>query len=512
MFYKFFSFLLFFSFFSDVLLAQQSGKNLITTKIEINLNGKDTTTTPNDTLLLKMCFGDSVFFSPQLSNIDPSIDTSILNYEWVIGGIGFYQTKNLIFKPKYSSGYYVTLNIYNDTDIKIDSTFFKVQVSAVPIYNSFKTIPSNICMDKVVDVYTPKKDGTNSNDPIVLNQEFYGVGGLYKSNDYIPDGVPDKSDIEQVCISMEHSFLGDLEIVLTCPSGKSAVIMNAYSGPGVGYVQDPPIPNGFNQDGKAIYLGNDLDDDSTVHGFPHWQYCFSSINANFGTMGDEYVVENFKPNIIGNPAMNPDGIYLPEETFDKFIGCPIKGDWTLKITDYQSGDNGYVFDWGIMFNSKAFPNIENYQNKLTKSEWQLDSSGAITNNNQDTTYITPKILGKNTYKYIVATDYGCTGKGYDTTITIQTKLCLNIPNVMNLSSKVGNNVFYINTGDVKEFKCEIFNRWGDVLSVLTSQKEYWDGRNKSGKIVSEGVYFYKLNITFNNGTSTSQNGDFLLMH
>ena len=91
---------------------------------------------------------------------------------------------------------------------------------------------------------------------------------------------------------------------------------------------------------------------------------------------------------------------IPLSSNSSLVSLSLEGN-KLKITDYQSGDNGYVFDWGIMFNSKAFPNIENYQNKLTKSEWQLDSSGAITNNNQDTTYITPKILGKNTYKYIV---------------------------------------------------------------------------------------------------------------
>jgi len=83
---------------------------------------------------------------------------------------------------------------------------------------------------------------------------------------------------------------------------------------------------------------------------------------------------------------------------------------------------------------------------------------------------------------------------------------------MNLSSKVGNNIFYINTGDVREFKCEIYNRWGVIMDVLSGQKDGWDGKDKHGKVVSEGVYYYKLNITFNNGSSVSQDGNFLLMH
>jgi gliding motility-associated-like protein len=519
-------------FVNNLLVAQFSIPKLATSEIQIKHNGKDTSTINKDTVIVKICFGDSVILSPKLTFVDPIISASQLKYEWIIGGIGFYQKDTIVFKPKYSNGYYVTLNIYKDTIVndvfyswKLDSTLCRIQVSAVPQYLAFKSVPNNICMDKVVDIYMPKKDGTHEDDPIFLAKGLYSIGGLYKANTPIPDiqgqvfeskiliddfgnnaVIKSKDDIQQVCMSMEHSYLGDLEIVLTCPTGKSAVIINSFktSNPGT-------IPGGF--DGKDTKLGNDLDMTGVdQHGDPHMQYCFSTTNSTYGTMGDEYLVQNFKTNIIGMPAMNPDGIYIPEESFNNFIGCPIKGNWTITISDNNEGDDGYIFDWGIMFNSKAFPKIENYQNTLKKSEWVLDEKGAITNNSQDTTFITPKILGANSYKYTVMTDYGCTGVGYDTTIHINTKLCLNIPNVMSLSSKVGNNIFYINTGDVKEFKCEIFNRWGSVMSTLSGQKDGWDGRDKFGRIVDEGVYFYKLNITFNNGTSISQDGNFLLMH
>ena len=513
---------------NNLLIAQ------ISTEINVNYKGIDTTTNPTETLVLKICFGDSVGLAPEITYNAPE-DTTNLIYEWVIGGIGFYQNKKMYFKPKYSNGYYVTLNIYKDTKI-LCSAFLKVQVSATPKYKSFKTIPSNICMDKVVDIYMPKKDGTSETDPIQLAKGYYSIGGLYKANTSIPDiqdssftskisvddfgnnaFIKSKEDIEQVCLSMEHSYLGDLEIKLTCPPKwcgpktgdsirKTVVLINSFK-------SNIPntVPGGF--DGKDTKLGNDLDMTGVdIHGEPHMQYCFSSYNANFGTMGDEYMVGNFKTNIIGMPAMNPEGIYIPEESFNNFIGCPINGKWKITISDNNEGDDGYIFDWGIMFNSKAFPNIENYQNKLIKSEWETDLKGAITNNSMDTTYITPKILGDNSYKYIVTTDYGCGGVGYDTIIKIQTKLCINIPNVMNLSSKVGNNIFYINTGDVREFKCEIYNRWGVIMDVLSGQKDGWDGKDKHGKVVSEGVYYYKLNITFNNGSSVSQDGNFLLMH
>jgi gliding motility-associated-like protein len=517
---------------TNLIFGQVPIPKILNSSIHINYNGKDTISSKSDTLIQKICFGDSVIFHPIIDFTDPKYAALTLRYEWVIGGIGFYQTDTLTFKPKYSNGYYITLNVYKDTTIndvfmswKLDSSLCRIQVSATPKYVSFKTVPNNICMDKSVSLFMPKKDGAGDNDPIQLAKGYYSIGGLYKANTPIPDIqgqvfesniliddfgnnaiIKSKEDIEQVCMSMEHSYLGDLEIILTCPTGKSAVIINSFKAslPGT-------IPGGF--DGKDTKLGNDLDMTGVdQHGEPHMQYCFSTSNANFGTMGDEYLVQNFKTNVIGMPAMNPDGIYIPEESFNNFIGCPIKGNWKIKISDNNEGDDGYIFDWGIMFNSKAFPNIEHYQNTLQTSEWELDKSGAITNNLGDTTVVTPKVLGTNTYKYHVVTDYGCTGKGYDTTITINTKLCLNIPNVMSLSSKVGNNIFYINTGDVKHFSCEIFNRWGNIMSVLSGVKDGWDGKDKNGKIVDEGVYFYKLNIIFNNGSEVKQDGHFLLMH
>jgi hypothetical protein len=139
---------------NNLLIAQLPIPKLLSTEISLNYKGLDTVTKANETLVLKICFGDSIGLSPEITYASPLIDSTNLKYEWVIGGIGFYQNKKMYFKPKYSNGYYVTLNIYKDTTIKdefvswkLDSAFFKVQVSATPKYKAFKTVPSNICMD-----------------------------------------------------------------------------------------------------------------------------------------------------------------------------------------------------------------------------------------------------------------------------------------------------------------------------------------------------------------------------
>lgn len=220
---------------------------------------------------------------------------------------------------------------------------------------------------------------------------------------------------------MEHSYLGDLEVYLICPTGKKTTIINSYNIDILG-----SIPGGF--DGRNIKLGNDLDIyEENKHGEPHIQYCFSNFNATFGTMGDEYMKKNFVKNILKQDAMNPNGIYLPDESFDNLKGCPVKGEWTLAFTDYNEGDNGCLFDWGIMFNKNKISQVEHYQNTiLSNVGWSFEKNASISEN-KDSILISPKSQDTLKLTYSIITDYGCTGKDYDTTFSIILKEngCLN---------------------------------------------------------------------------------------
>jgi gliding motility-associated-like protein len=306
-------------------------------------------------------------------------------------------------------------------------------------------------------------------------------------------------DINQICMSIEHSSLSDLEMVLECPTGQQIVLVNSYAGK----EGKDLVPGGFM--GKDVGLGNDIDEPG-ITGSPTWQYCFSTKKANFGTMSDEYMLQNFKLNIVNNLSMNPNGIYTPEETFEKLIGCPVKGKWKIKVQDNQFLDDGFIFNWGIMFNSESFPVLDVYQNNIKTQYWS-DKIAIIQTDTM--TNITPKILGNNEFKYTVITDFGCE---YDTVIRIGTKLCLSIPNIVTLSSKNGNDKFFINTGDIKNFKLEIFNRWGNSLFLTKDLHQAWDGKTQKGSIVEEGNYFYVVEMEYNNGEKYTKNGIFLLQH
>ena len=97
-------------------------------------------------------------------------------------------------------------------------------------------------------------------------------------------------------------------------------------------------------------------------------------------------------------------------------------------------------------------------------------------------------------------------------IKVNTELCLIIPNVVVTSSKVGNDKFFIYTGDVKEFSCKIYNRWGNLMSQMSDLHSAWECKNSNGQLVDEGTYLYAVRILYNNGTEANRTGYFEVKH
>ena len=77
--------------------------------------------------------------------------------------------------------------------------------------------------------------------------------------------------------------------------------------------------------------------------------------------------------------------------------------------------------------------------------------------------------------------------------TVQLKPCdIEVPNIINLSSTVGNNLFFVQYNGIAEFNCLIFNRWGNLIYEYNDPAGTWDGKTADGKPVVEGTYFYKI--------------------
>ena len=394
---------------------------------------------PIDTGYVDICFGDSILFvstanfpyASEVTNTGYSQNANNCSYQWTIGGIGQFNNDSLWFTPPQRSGYFVDLRI---TDIfpLIERITCKVRVSQLPSFAGTGPYQDTVCLGE----NTLLIGGVTQQDTVGIDIPVgeFQIGGIFAGLTFLPDGsgaqyqtniaisgfddstlISSSADFDQLCIDIEHSYIGDLEISLSCPNGTVVSLMNAYNQFG------EMIPGGCGN-GIGTFLGNDTNLDGGAPGSPVWTYCFSPTMATLGTICTENAAGNWITNSYGFPSMNPNGVYLPDGNFNDFIGCPVNGNWTITVQDNQGIDDGYIFQWGLYFNASLYPESEGYQNTVVTDFWSNNPS--IISGQLDTAIIIqPMVAGTSYYTYNVTDDFGC---NYDTTVTLEV---LPLPNI-----------------------------------------------------------------------------------
>ena len=224
-----------------------------------------------------------------------------------------------------------------ETSIEVINDAPGVMTSIIPPEDN------EVCPETIVEVgsFIPGTDSViNFFSPVtwVITEEALNVGEDFGDPIYLPDGsgvsyettvniqafdseaVLDDDDFEEICVEIEHSYLGDLQLELSSPNG-STVILHSYG-----------------SGGTSTWLGNALDNDATETPGECWEYCWST-DAEFSTFGNSLANTIIAPN--GQPSMAP-GSYSPEGDFSAFQGSSANGIWTLTITDNLAIDNGFI--------------------------------------------------------------------------------------------------------------------------------------------------------------------------
>ncbi|MEN9918271.1 MAG: hypothetical protein RL662_707 [Bacteroidota bacterium] len=80
---------------------------------------------------------------------------------------------------------------------------------------------------------------------------------------------------------------------------------------------------------------------------------------------------------------------------------------------------------------------------------------------------------------------------------------LEVPNFLLID---GTHQFKVSYKSVLNFRCTIFNRWGNKIYEFTDPLQGWDGRYK-GSYVSPGVYFYVITAEGGDGKKHQKKGD-----
>ncbi|AGC75546.1 gliding motility-associated-like protein [Nonlabens dokdonensis] len=270
-----------------------------------------------------------------------------------------------------------------------ESSDVLIQVSTTPDFTGTQAADTSICFGESTDITGMVETVEFFADvaPPITGQTFLpdGSGVAYQtcidvSGFNVGTTFQSASDLVSVFIDMEHSYMGDLDIVLTAPDGTQVRFLT------------------FPNSGGGRFLGQALDDGTTTPGVG-FVYNFTEGGSATATLDNSTAAVNF-----GTPM--PAGDYLPEDPFSSFIGTPLNGLWCLDIVDNLNIDNGYIFEWGINFNPAIIPTAGSYEPGEVVEAWAANADITATNGNVIT--VTPTTAGQNCYDFEFTDSFGCT--------------------------------------------------------------------------------------------------------
>ena len=291
------------------------------------------------------------------------------------------------------------------TSVNLD--VYQVLVSTIPIFNAEFSSPLCTGSPGFLDGNPVQNVTWTALPPLAVSEEADlpdNTGIPYTSDLFIDffdtdQVLEDCDDIELITANIEHSFIGDLTMSITCPDGTEVILMeNGPSG--------APDPNGCTPNDLG---GNDLGI-VDVEGFDYsWN------------MDAEWVLDDANNPNAANPI--PEGTYLPCGDLCDFVGCPLNGIWTFIIIDQWTADNGTLFEWGIDFNPEIVPGITTFTPTIglgmDSSYWQVSSSTyGVEDIEPEADYVdlmfdTP---GEYEFVYTVTNNFSCT---WDTTVVVE---------------------------------------------------------------------------------------------
>lgn len=276
-------------------------------------------------------------------------------------------------------------------------------------------------------------------------------------------------DIKFVRLNIEHSWIGDIYIGITCPNGQKVSLMN-YSDNGSsncsssipsnhrGWLVDNHVPSnthlGDAYDFHSYTNGCDSTDPANQPGVG-WNYCWSNnstegyvyANAWVGDTGNIYSSGHAHGGILdsSNVAAGTN-FYRPDQHFSALIGCPLNGDWYIEVMDGWSGDNGYIFDWEMSLSDAL---VDRRDSTLT-----ISMTGNEVTRTSDTSFLVSAPAGSThdttvTYTITVQTSDGTV---YDTTAMVHFEM---EPRLIFRDSLCMGDTFWVDTMAITETRKEI---------------------------------------------------------
>ncbi len=368
---------------------------------------------------IAVCVGEQITFDGSASVAGDGFAITEYSWNFIDGTID--NTSGAVVTHAFeNTGYYdvqLTLTDNNTDNVcnNLNVVPLKVFVSNYPTYYQFPD-DMTICTGEEVDLIgiMPGPDGfgqydstwtgfpgSNAVDDGCLPDTLLGISQSIPITytEFDPSAtIEDVDDIVDICLNMEHSFMGDLVIQLSCPDG-TTINLQTQGGGGtqIGVPDQADNVDCVNQTG----IGEG------------WTYCW-----------DNNATETWTDWVNGAGGFGntlPEGTYASVDPLSDLIGCPLQGTWQITVIDNWAADDGTIFEFGVTFDPSFYPDIIEFTNTIGEdadsSYWDL-SDPWITDNTDDLNQITiqPDQVGTFEYNYYVVNNFGC---DFDSTVTVE---------------------------------------------------------------------------------------------
>ncbi|WP_430467643.1 T9SS type B sorting domain-containing protein [Winogradskyella ouciana] len=367
-----------------------------------------------------------------------SVDGTGATYEWDLGDGNTIAGQTATFSYPTPGVYIVNLNI-NDANTSQDPEGCSnnnlinqvIQVATEPDFTGTAAAQSTLCFGETatIDGVVAPTEFINDCTPPVSGVTFLpdGNGVTYETSVTVDcyDSAQTLTDVNQlvsICLNMEHSYLGDLDIEIISPNGQT-VRMHDQGG-GSANLGEPWATGGV--DGNSA---------NTTPGIGY-DYCFVP-NGGFPTLVGGVQTGGTFTNGDGpgtyTDSFVPAGSYSSVNPLNGLLGSPLNGDWTIRVVDNIGLDNGHIFSWSIEFDPNLQPPELSFTPTITSEAWDPDPT--ITNTTGNVITVEPPTAGQFCYTYRVTDDFGC---------EYTEQVCIDV--LPEIVTEAPNNLFVCDTG------------------------------------------------------------------
>lgn len=357
--------------------------------------------------IIEVCVGDNVSLNG--SGIF-EVDGTGASYSWNLGDGNTAAGENVNVSYDTPGVYLVNLDI-RDTNMdnfiggcpSTNTVYQIIRVSGRPDFTGTQAVDDTLCFGDITTI-----EGVVN--PLTL---VYNCPPPESVVTFLPDGngvaystsinvtcfsdsqtLTDISEIESICLNMEHSYLGDLDIDIVSPNGQTIRLHD--QGGGSANLGTPWATSPI--DGDSVNTTPGVGSD----------YCFVS-NGGFPTLVDGIQGQIEFPEGDGPDTYDdyyvPAGNYNSIDPLDGLLGSPLNGEWTIIIVDNIGADNGYIFSWELNFDEGLALEDYSYTPAIVSQSWDTDSS--ITEINGNTITVAPQSEGEHCYVFRTVDEFGC---------------------------------------------------------------------------------------------------------